>query len=457
MPQPHVQIILADDSVPATLDAALKRVGASAGFWPLTAALERSSLGAADAFVVLLPGDGRGAGDRLRVLLDRLADCPRATLVLKSDGGFVPRIAHPPTVPVTFGSGISEDELAIRLATMLEMRRSLESLHRSARCEDRSRETSNDHYVAQLRQASRVQRELLAGSNGRYGGVSFTTIYRPEDYVSGDIYDISRLDEEHIGIAIADATGHGIPAALLTVFIKRALRGREAWGDGYRILQPDQVLSRLNEDLLSTNFSDCQFVACAYALLNTRTHELSFSRGGVPYPILRRRRGAASVLKCEGGVLGIQSGVQFPVQRVQLDAGDSLLFYSDGLERVVSPSPGGARVAGAFGRAARYAARPALASIGAGGEDVGGGTCVATLDEPDALVTCDGDSDVSGDARHALLAGADEFITTSDWFQTLAVDGMSVALDRLNVRYDALRRIGFALDDLTAVAIQVHA
>lgn len=453
MPQPHIQIILADEAVPPTLDAALKRVGASAGFWPLAAALERGTLNAADAFVVLIPGDGRGVGDRLRVLLDRLADAPRATLVLKTDGGFVPRIAHPPTVPVTFGSGVSEDELTIRLSTMLEMRRSLETLHRSACTESRSHDSSREHYVAQLRQASRVQRELLAGSSGRYGGVSFTTIYRPEDYVSGDIYDISRLDEEHIGIAIADATGHGIPAALLTVFIKRALRGREAVADGYRILQPDEVLSRLNEDLLNANFSDCQFVACAYALLNTRTHELTFSRGGVPYPILRRRRGAGSMLKCEGGVLGIDAAARFPVQRVHLDSGDSVLFYSDGLERVVSPGPATASVAGAFGRAARFAARPALVAVGVA---AGAGIEEAPADDFDAYATAADVGDAAGPAFGNELAGADEQIATSEWFRALCADGMSAALDRLNVRYDALRRIGFRLDDLTAVAIQVH-
>ena len=83
-------------------------------------------------------------------------------------------------------------------------------------------------------------------------------------------------------MAVADATGHGIPAALLTVYIKRALRGKEIENGSYRILSPDEVLSRLNDDILDARLSECQFVAAVYAVLNTTTLELTVARGGAP-------------------------------------------------------------------------------------------------------------------------------------------------------------------------------
>ena len=75
-------------------------------------------------------------------------------------------------------------------------------------------------------------------------------------YVSGDLYDVMRLDETHIGFYMADAVGHGMPAALLTMFIKNALVTKEIGPGGYRLLAPGETIAKLNEVLLGQNLSN---------------------------------------------------------------------------------------------------------------------------------------------------------------------------------------------------------
>ena len=70
------------------------------------------------------------------------------------------------------------------------------------------------------------------------GPIRFGALYRPATWVSGDIYDVVRLDETHVGFYVADAVGHGMPAALLTMFIKKALLTKRILGHTYEILPP---------------------------------------------------------------------------------------------------------------------------------------------------------------------------------------------------------------------------
>ena len=107
----------------------------------------------------------------------------------------------------------------------------------------------------------------------------------------GDIYDVARLDEDHVAFFVADAVGHGMPAALLTIFLKRTLQTKEFTKDGYRLISPDEALAHLNKELVQQQLSMCQFVTMAYAILNTKTLELSWSRAGHPSPMLLKTSG----------------------------------------------------------------------------------------------------------------------------------------------------------------------
>jgi len=184
----------------------------------------------------------------------------------------------------------------------------------------------------ELRLAARIQRQFLPSVLPELGGVRCDVMFRPVGYVSGDIYDVQRLDENHIGFYVADAVGHGVPAALLTMFIKQALRGRESNGKGYRIVPPDEVMSRLNRDLISRQSSSTQFVTVCYGTLNVMTRELQLARGGHPPPFLLGSGGEIRPLEPEGPLLGVFEDEPFELMKCTLDHGDRLLIYSDGFE-----------------------------------------------------------------------------------------------------------------------------
>ena len=181
------------------------------------------------------------------------------------------------------------------------------------------------------RLAARLQHDFLPKRLPDAGAVRFHTLYRPAGYVSGDLYDVMRLDEHHVGFYVADAVGHGMPAALLTMFMKNALVTKEI-GDGtYRLLEPAQTIARLNNSLCDQHLSHATFATAAYGTLNTQTLELAFSTGGHPNPVLLRD-GKLTELKNDGALLGIFEDETFHNCRVQLEQGDRVFCYTDGLE-----------------------------------------------------------------------------------------------------------------------------
>jgi phosphoserine phosphatase RsbU/P len=103
---------------------------------------------------------------------------------------------------------------------------------------------------------------------------------------------------------------------------------------------PDEALAHLNDELLSQQLSLCQFVTMIYGILNTRTLELQWARAGHPLPMRLKSSGEAEELELDGALLGVFPGEQFPLQKVQLVRGDSILMYSDGFESAFTDSAG---------------------------------------------------------------------------------------------------------------------
>jgi sigma-B regulation protein RsbU (phosphoserine phosphatase) len=132
---------------------------------------------------------------------------------------------------------------------------------------------------------------------------------------------------------MADAVGHGMPAALLTMFIKNALVTKQLLPpSGYRLLRPGETMARLNDVLVGQNLSHATFATAIYGLINTETLELSFSRGGHPAPLLLRGSGEVETPEADGSLLGIFENETFAERTVQLAPGDRLFVFTDGVE-----------------------------------------------------------------------------------------------------------------------------
>ncbi len=123
-----------------------------------------------------------------------------------------------------------------------------------------------------------------------------------------------------------------MPAALLTIFLKRTLQTKEITPTGYRLIPPNAALAALNNELVTQQLSLCQFVTMAYGILNTKTLQLQWARAGHPLPILLKPNGKCEELDLDGALLGVFANERFPLQTVQFSPGDSLLLYSDGFE-----------------------------------------------------------------------------------------------------------------------------
>jgi sigma-B regulation protein RsbU (phosphoserine phosphatase) len=183
----------------------------------------------------------------------------------------------------------------------------------------------------ELELARRIQESFLPRALPDLPQVRFAVHYQPCGRVGGDFYDIMRLDESHVGFYVADAMGHGVPASLLTIFIKTGVRAKEINGKQYRLVPPDEVLGRLNRDLIQQQLSETPFITMVYALFNFHTRTLSFSRSGHPYPLYIPRDGEPRLWQAEGGLLGVFD-THYSLNFQQLHPGDKVLLYSDGID-----------------------------------------------------------------------------------------------------------------------------
>jgi sigma-B regulation protein RsbU (phosphoserine phosphatase) len=184
----------------------------------------------------------------------------------------------------------------------------------------------------ELRLAARLQQDFLPRRLPEIGQARFGALFRPAFWVSGDIYDIMRLDETHVGFYVIDAVGHGLAAALLTMFIRRALQTKRITGSEYHIFQPNQTLAELNVDICSEELSNAQFCTGVYCVLDVETMELTYARAGHPEPGLIRADGTIEALPADGPLLGVFPDGEFEARTVQLAPGDRVVLYTDGAE-----------------------------------------------------------------------------------------------------------------------------
>lgn len=189
----------------------------------------------------------------------------------------------------------------------------------------------------ELRMAARLQQDFLPKAMPRCETVSFNALWRPAGYVSGDIYDVLRLDEQHVGFYIADAVGHGVPAALLTMFIRNAMVTKEITGQSYRLLDPGESLARLNDALAAQNLATGTFCTACYGVLNTQSLVLEIASAGHPMPMLLRGDAPPKLIQVEGALLGIFEGERYRTHTVQLADGDRVVLFTDGVDVAFLP------------------------------------------------------------------------------------------------------------------------
>lgn len=182
-----------------------------------------------------------------------------------------------------------------------------------------------------LDRAMRIQQSLLPEELPFSERIALCALYRPAAKVGGDLYDIFRLDERHVGLYVADTSGHGIASALLTIFLKHSIVPTCTRDEGRTIVPPDEVLGALNSRLLSEAFGQDLFISMAYIVLDTETFDVVSSSAGHPPLLLRREKGDIEIIHIPAPALGINPNVVYSKQSFHMGPDDLLLLHTDGV------------------------------------------------------------------------------------------------------------------------------
>ncbi len=200
----------------------------------------------------------------------------------------------------------------------------LELAHRLLQSQARAIQTDLDH-------ARRIQQGLLPKQLPFHDRISLAAFYQPANKVGGDIFDVFKLDERHLGLYIADTAGHGISPALVTVFLKQVFRPLDWDGGEARIVDPGELLRQINERIFNEPFGQDLFVSMTYLVLDVESRRLRYANAGHPPIQLRLADGTVDEIHQTAPALAINPKVMYTSASRALEAGDSLILYTDGV------------------------------------------------------------------------------------------------------------------------------
>jgi len=187
-------------------------------------------------------------------------------------------------------------------------------------------EARSDVIRRDLQRAEVIQRALLPATPPDLEGFSLQAVYRPGLHVGGDLYDVVRIDERRVAFVVADATGHGVASAMLSVLFSRRLSLRDERASH----SPARALERVNDALIQDRVGPGLFVTAVLALLDTGTRQLTLASAGHP-PAALRAAGTTTWFPRSGPALGLVAHATYDEHSVTLDHGDRLLLFTDGL------------------------------------------------------------------------------------------------------------------------------
>jgi serine phosphatase RsbU (regulator of sigma subunit)/predicted ester cyclase len=195
----------------------------------------------------------------------------------------------------------------------------------------------------EIRERERVEQELQVARSIQQASLpkevpdvedwQITPYYQPAREVGGDFYDFLELKDGRLGIVVGDATGKGVPAALVMASARSMLRAVAQASD----YSPGDVLRRVNDSLVM-DIPPNMFVTCFFAILDPNSGHLRCANAGHDLPYLHRNGGDDTAeLRVRGMPLGLMPAMEYEEKETILEAGDSALFYTDGLVEAHDP------------------------------------------------------------------------------------------------------------------------
>lgn len=206
----------------------------------------------------------------------------------------------------------------------------------------------------ELHLAARFQESLIPQDGDIGQQIRLDSVFQPAIHIGGDIYDVRTAADGTTVFFVADVTGHGIVAALISAMIKlsfiQAITGTSS---------PEQIVKKINRDILNTT-SEEHFASMALGRYDLQTRSVSLVRAGHPGPLHRKGDGRIQTLKPAGFLLGIEADTIFEEMTVPVDVGDRFFLYTDG----ISEAENSEGVAFGESRIVRYLETPAATPDG---------------------------------------------------------------------------------------------
>lgn len=196
-----------------------------------------------------------------------------------------------------------------------------------------------------LKIASTMQRGLLPDCPSSINNVHMDGLFFPSAYVSGDIFNFFRLDENHIGFYSIDVAGHGIAAAMMSVTLSRLLspaikqgsplKKKIAVAPYYEVIAPKHVIEALNQQF-QIDLTNTLYFTMVYGVMNTQTLQIELCQAGHPPPIYLPKEGAAEFIGDGGFPVGITDIAEFESLPISFSQEDRLYIYSDGISECMN-------------------------------------------------------------------------------------------------------------------------
>jgi len=204
--------------------------------------------------------------------------------------------------------------------------------HLESVVEERARELNRAYKILKddLFLAQQIQEKLLSGEIRESRGIDLSVVYRPLGEVGGDFYDVHEISRDHIRIFLADATGHGVQAALVTMLIKSEYEKIKGMED------TDAILKLMNREFAHTYRSLTVFFTGVLVDIDLEKKMIRYVSAGHPAQYLIGSGGIAQ-LYGRGKMIGAVSAAEYPVQELFFKDGDRLILFTDGLFEQFNP------------------------------------------------------------------------------------------------------------------------
>jgi sigma-B regulation protein RsbU (phosphoserine phosphatase) len=218
-------------------------------------------------------------------------------------------------------------------------------LERKLAAQNKNLTIANNRMKHDLAAAAAVQKDLLPTERLAIESIHFAWHYEPCDELGGDILNVFPLDTRHVGMYLLDVSGHGVPAALLSVTLSRVLTTRDPVSsvllatsensNDVCVRSPKEVAERLNLQFPMESQKD-RYFTMVYAVFDKETNMLQYALAGHPNPLLVRKGQYLQPLPGNGFPIGIIEDAEYETYACQLEPGDQLYFFSDGITEAMN-------------------------------------------------------------------------------------------------------------------------